>query len=493
VRAPVISGTVAVAQTVHVVSGLWSVGLLGVHYTWQRCDADGSGCADITGAAGQAYAITAADAGHAIAVREDVASPGRTASQTTTPVAVADQPLPAAAIAPSITGVAARTNNLQLRPATWVNASRVTNQWQRCDADGSNCAAIPRATGPNYVLTGADVGHAITVAVTATNSSGPVTVNAALTAVVAKMLPELRNAPVITGATQVPGMAQAVRSAWKATSDTRYAYQWQRCNGAGVACADIPGATSQSYKLKTADARATLRAIHTATNPDGAVSATSAPTIVIKPALPGISIYPRLSLPGRPDVGKVATLTPGVWAATTEIDTKELQFWRCSPRCTVIPTSGGATYTVDPLDTGVLLRGSETAVGPGGTLTVWAPAWIGPVRSLTGAYRTLVAGGGAAVLRTAGGVALASASVGRVQAVAARVPGSSKAGALRVTVRRRASAGSRRLRAWACVAPPKADDRQPCTKAAALRARRVALKVTVARGQRVLVVVGPRK
>jgi hypothetical protein len=493
VRAPEISGTVAVAQTVRVLAGLWNVGLLSVRYTWQRCDADGPACADISGAGGQAYAIAAADAGHAIAVREDVTSPGRAGWQTTTPVAVADEPLPSATIAPSITGVAARTNNLQLRPGTWSDAQRVTYEWQRCDADGSNCAAIPRATAPSLILAGADVGHAITVAVTATNTTGPVTVNTPLTAVVAKMLPELRNAPVVTGTMQVPGTVQAVRMVWKATADTRYAYQWQRCNGAGVACADIPGATTPSYKLKTADARATLRVIHTATNPDGAVPATSAPTIPIKPSLPGISAYPRLTVAGRPDVGKVATITPGIWSATTEIDTKDLQFWRCSPRCAVIPSGGATTYTVDPLDAGAMLRGSETAVGPGGTLTVWAPASIGPVRSSTGAFRTLVAGAGAVVLRTPGGVALASASVGSVQAVTARAAGSSKAGTARVNLRRRASAGSRRLRAWACVSPPEVDDRQPCTKAVALRARRVTLKVTLARGQRVLVVVGRRR
>jgi hypothetical protein len=77
--------------------------------------------------------------------------------------------------------------------------------------------------------------------------------------------------------------------------------------------------------------------------------------------------------------------------------------------------------------------------------------------------------------------------------VAARGAGASQAGTVRVTVRRRASAGSRRLRAWACVSPPKVDDRQPCTTAVALRARRVTLKVAMARGQRVLVVVGHRK
>jgi len=492
VRAPAISGNVTVTETIRAAPGLWNVPTLTVRYQWQRCDVDGTNCVDIAGATGVSYALVAADGAHAVAVREDVTSPGSSGSVAGTPIAVADQPLPVAGVAPSIIGVPARTNNLQSRPGTWANKpTRLTYAWQRCDAGGSNCAAIPRATATNHVLGTADVGHAITVAVSALNTAGTTTVASAPTAAVAPMLPELRVAPAITGTTQVPGVVQAVRMAWKATSDTRYAFRWQRCNGAGVSCTDVPGATTQSYKLKTADARSTLRVIHTATNADGAVAATSAPTVAIKPALPGISKYPRLSVSGRPDVGKVATLTPGVWSAATEIDTKDLQFWRCNPRCAVIPSGGAATYTIDPLDTGTMLRGSEIATGPGGSLTVWAPTWIGPVRAATGGYRTLAAGASSTV-RTAGGVALARVDVGKVTATAAaRVAAAKQPGSLRITLRRAASARGK-LRAWACVSPPKVDDRQPCTNAVALGTRST-LKLSVARGQRVLVMVVRRR
>jgi hypothetical protein len=501
VRPPAISGTVAVAKTVKAVAGLWNVPTLAVRYQWERCALDGTGCADISGAGETSYAVVLDDADHALRVRESATSPGRAGAVTSTPIAIADQPLPAAAILPSITGVPARTNNLQMRPGTWANASgRLTYAWQRCDADGSGCAAIPSATAANYILGAADVGKTITVAVTAGNTSGTATANAPLTGVVTPMLPELRNAPAISGATQVPGIVQAVRMAWKSPSGTRYAFQWQRCNGAGVSCVAIPGATAQSYRLKAADARATLRVIQTATNADGAVSATSAPTIVIRPAPPGITIYPRLTASGRAEVGRLVTLTPGVWSAATEIDTKDIQFWRCMPRCVAIPGAGDATYTIDALDTGALLRGSETATGPGGTLTVWAPSWIGPVRSATGGYRTLTAGASSTV-RTASGAALAGVSVGKVQAAAAAPPvagaarvaakrsaaGVAKAGTVRVTLRR-AAAASGKLRAWACVSPPEVADRQPCTKAVSLKDRTV-LKVSVAKGQRVLVMV----
>jgi hypothetical protein len=494
VRAPAITGSVTVADPVKVAPGLWNIPTLTVRYQWLRCDLDGTNCADIPGGASMSYAIVAADAGHALAVRESVTSPGRSGSVTTDATVVADQPLPVATSAPSITGVPARTNNLQMRPGTWANQpSRLTYAWQRCDVGGTNCTPIARATASNYVLVAADVGHTVTVAVTAVNTAGTGTAEAPATDTVAPMLPELRSAPAITGTMQVPGVVQAVRTAWKATSDTRYAFRWQRCNGAGASCVDISGATAQSYRLKTADARATLRAVHTASNADGAVSSTSAPTVVIKPALPGISTYPRLSVSGRPDVGRIVTLTPGAWSPSTEIDTKDPQFWRCSPRCTVIPSGGAATYTVDPLDVGAMLRGSETATGPGGTLTVWAPTWLGPVRSSASGYRTLAVGVSSTV-RTSGGVALASASVAKVAGAAAAstsAAGPSSARSVRVTLRRAASA-SGRLRAWACVSPPDVRDRQPCTSAISLQKRAV-LKLGVAKGQRVLVLVVRRK
>jgi hypothetical protein len=496
-RTAAITGTVAVSQTVRAVPALWSVPLLGARYQWQRCAADGTGCVDIAGATGVAYPITIADAGHALAVREDVTSPGRTASATSTPVVVADQPAPVATVAPTISGVAARTNTLMLRPGTWANTSRTSYQWARCDAAGAHCAAVTGATGVYYLLTAADIGFTITVAVSATNTSQTVTTYAPPTAVVTGLVPVSRRPPAVIGTPQVPGLVHADGMVWTATADTRYTVQWQRCDASGGACADIAGATASTYRLQTADARLTVRVVQTATNPDGTVSATSAPSPVVKPALPAITTPPKIT--GRPLVGVTVTATPGVWSAATEITTKVLQWWRCKPVCALIANGGATDYPITSADAGAILRLSETATGPGGTLMVWSPTWIGPVQSSTTGARTFSAG--ASGLVRAGGVAVASASVGRVagaagvaRAAAVKKPaasGSAKAGPVRVTLRRRGPA-SRKLKAWACVTRPALDDRQPCTKAVVLHARTV-LKLTVAKGQRVLVVVARRK
>jgi dihydrodipicolinate synthase/N-acetylneuraminate lyase len=46
------------------------------------------------------------------------------------------------------------------------------DQWERCDDTGSDCVAIAGATGSVYRLTAADVGHGVTVLVTATDQEG---------------------------------------------------------------------------------------------------------------------------------------------------------------------------------------------------------------------------------------------------------------------------------------------------------------------------------
>ncbi|HWI70777.1 MAG TPA: hypothetical protein VNT55_02395 [Baekduia sp.] len=494
VGAPSISGTVQVAQTIHAVPATWSVPTLSERYQWQRCDADGTNCTDIAGATQQDYKVVVADKDHALLVHEAVTSPGRSASADSAATVVADQPLPLKVTAPVVTGTAARTQNLQVTRGTWANnPTSFAYQWQRCDADGvSNCAAIAGATRANYVLNGSDTGRTIVATVTAGNTEGTTVAAAAPTGVVAAVLPELVTIGAITGKLQVPQTIQAMRSTWHSTPDTRYTYQWQRCDANGVNCADIVGARSQAYRLQAADARMRLRVIHTATNPDGSVSGPTPVTVAVVPASPGLMSAPRLTLVGRADVGKTATLTPGSWNAATEITSKVLQFWRCNPRCVALSTGGAGSYLLDEADAGALIRGSETATGPGGTLVAWASAWLGPVHSATAASSSFAARGGTAMLRTATGVALASATVGSSTGSAARAAAASSTARTRtvtIALRRAARAPKGRLRAWACLARPAVAETSPCTKAVALGARRVTLRLKVAKGAAVRVVV----
>jgi hypothetical protein len=517
VGAPTISGTVQVAQTIRAVAATWSVPTLSERYQWQRCDPDGTHCADIPGATQQDYKVAVADQDHALVVHEVAASPGRSASADSAAKVVADQPLPLKVTAPAITGVAARTQNLQVSRGAWANdPTSYAYQWQRCDSDGvSNCAAIAGATRANYGLNGNDTGHTIVATVTAGNTEGTATAASAPTGVVTAVLPQLVAVGAITGRLQVPQTIQVMRSTWHSTPDTRYTYQWQRCDANGANCADIAGARTQSYRLQAADARMRLRVVHTATNPDGSASAPTAVTVAVAPAPPGLMTAPRLTGVGRPDVGKTVTLTPGSWSLSTEITTKVLQFWRCNPRCVALTTAGAGSYVLADADAGALIRGSETATGPGGSVVAWASAWIGPVRSPAAASTSFAARGGTATLRTSTGVALASATVGssgtpasRAAVASARraasasiaprarvaaITSGARSRTVKISLRRAARAPKGRLRAWACLARPSATETAPCTKAIMLGARRATLKLKVATGAAVRVVVVRRR
>lgn len=491
---PTITGLVQVAQNLHANAGVWSVPTISERFQWRRCDPDGTNCTDIPGATRPDYKVTVADKDRALRVREFAASYGRTATADSAAGTVADQPLPAIVAAPVVSGTAARTQNLQVSRGVWQNdPTAFAYQWRRCDADGvSGCADILGATRANYVLTVADTGHTVVATVIARNTEGTTTAPAAPTAVVAKVLPQLVTLGDVIGTLQVPQTIQVRRGVWRTTQDTNYAYQWQRCDPDGTNCADIVGASRQYYRLQTADARARLRVVQSATNPDGTVSAATPVTVPIVPAKPGLMVAPRLTGVGRADVGKTITLTPGAWSGATEITSKALEFWRCNPRCTALSTGGAGSYVLTDADAGALIRGSETATGPGGTVVSWASAWIGPVHSATAATSSFAARGGTAVLRTSTGVALASATVGSSVSGVARAAvagGKVRDRTVRITLKRAKRAPKGRLRAWACLAKVAAGETSPCTKAVSLGKRRATLRLKVARGAAVRVTV----
>lgn len=61
--APSISGTASVGSTLTANKGTWSGNPTSTAVAWLRCDANGNGCAAISGASNDAYTVTQADAG----------------------------------------------------------------------------------------------------------------------------------------------------------------------------------------------------------------------------------------------------------------------------------------------------------------------------------------------------------------------------------------------------------------------------------------------
>jgi len=95
------------------------------------------------------------------------------------------QALPVNTVLPTIAGTAQVAQTLTAASGTWTGLSATfTYQWQRCDAAGANCVDLPGASAQTYIVTDADVGTTLRVAVTAQNAVGRVTAGSAQTVVV---------------------------------------------------------------------------------------------------------------------------------------------------------------------------------------------------------------------------------------------------------------------------------------------------------------------
>jgi hypothetical protein len=65
---PTVTGTTQPGEELTAFNGAWAGGVTTFANQWQRCDAGGTACADVTGATGKVYGVRAADVGHTIRV-----------------------------------------------------------------------------------------------------------------------------------------------------------------------------------------------------------------------------------------------------------------------------------------------------------------------------------------------------------------------------------------------------------------------------------------
>ena len=208
---------------------------------------------------------------------------------------------------PSIGGAAKDGSVLTASRGSWSGSpTTYAYAWERCDAAGGGCAAIPGATSRQYTATTADVGHRLRVIVTATNSSGSGTATSRPTGIVAAtgQAPKNTSAPTISGTAKEASVLTVDKGGWTGTQPITFTYQWQRCDATGGNCADIAAATAATYTTTATDVAAVLRVNVTATNSRGATIATSGESGIVVPATPAggaghaISVA-QVSLPNR--------------------------------------------------------------------------------------------------------------------------------------------------------------------------------------------------
>jgi hypothetical protein len=178
-----------------------------IDFQWQRCNAGGSGCANIAGETNQRRVVTQDDVGSRLRVmvfgtNYDCNQPGtecrydtREAPSGQSPVVQGTAPAapaaPSSSAKPTITGLAEERETLTATDGGWTGPTPITTarQWQRCDTQGAGCVGIVGATAPTYVVTTADVGFRLRVFVSATNPGGTVNASSDPTDVVRPLTP----------------------------------------------------------------------------------------------------------------------------------------------------------------------------------------------------------------------------------------------------------------------------------------------------------------
>jgi hypothetical protein len=191
------------------------------------------------------------------------------------------------------------------------------------------------------------------------------------TAYAATQPPKNTSPPTISGTPLVGQKLTGSTGSWTG-KPTRYAYQWQRCDGGGAGCAAIGGATGSSYSVSSSDVGNTLKVTVTATNAGGSGSAGSAPTGVVQAAVtsPVNTAPPVIS--GAATDGQLLSASTGSWSGTQPIS-YGYQWQRCDgggAGCAAIGGATGSSYSVSSSDVGNTLKVTVTATNAGGTAAV---------------------------------------------------------------------------------------------------------------------------
>jgi hypothetical protein len=174
--------------------------------------------------------------------------------------------------------------------------------------------------------------------------------------------------PTVLGVAREAAPLTLNDGAWRGSpAPTGFARQWQRCDVAGEACADIAGATGATYVPVEDDVGATLRVVASTSTSSGSGAAASSP---VGPVAPGFA--PRNLTPpdvsGRARVGSTLTADDGTWTRPPFLIAHQWQ--RCNAgggECRPLPGATARTYVARRGDAGSTLRVAVTTtnvVGP---------------------------------------------------------------------------------------------------------------------------------
>lgn len=261
------------------------------------------GTFEITGLAPGRYSVSAEGFSYDPKISATYYHGGDTTSGTTVTVDDCDSAVTGADITvtmtntvrPTLSGPPTVGTALSVKPGTWnVPNATYAYTWLR------DSAAIPGATSSSYRPVAADLGHQLSVRVTARHDGYR---DATSTTAPAKVLPgpapRATSAPTIGGSAKVGSLLTATPGTWS-TSGITVRYQWLRSGKA------IPGASSSSYRITTSDVGARLSAKVTATKVGyTSASTTTASSAVVPQVRPTITGTPAATTIRRTTAPKV--------------------------------------------------------------------------------------------------------------------------------------------------------------------------------------------
>jgi Concanavalin A-like lectin/glucanases superfamily/Ig domain of plant-specific actin-binding protein len=271
---------------------------------------------------------------------------------------------------------------LKATRGTWTLPRPVVYEyrWFRCPAGGGKCRRIVGVARRRYTPSSRDIGMTLRVSVTARNAAGSgratsrrsrVVPASADTGGVQPTLPTVASSPTVSGTAQAGQALTASPGIWNGTPPIAYAYQWERCDPSGLDCGQIADAASSAYAVSGVDVGTTIRAVVTATNSAGSVSARSAVTPTVRAAnTPPANTSPP-TITGAARQGQTLTANPGTWSGTQPIN-YTFQWQDCDSNgahCTAISGATAPTYRPTSTDVGRTLRLTVTARNMEGAAT----------------------------------------------------------------------------------------------------------------------------
>ncbi len=374
--APKVTGAGIDGQLMSASTGVWKgTPPFSYSYRWEACNSLGEACTVIAGATEASYRAVSAEIGGRLRVIVTAANSVGSASATSSASKRIVPGPPISVSAPTITGSLQDGQTLTAADGGWGGTGpfSYSYQWQRCSIGGGGCQDIAGASASTYTLGVADLASKLVVLVTASSSLGSASASSTETSPVAAVLPVLKTLPAITGLLQDGQLLSVDTGSWSGTEPITYSYQWQLCNGIGLSCSDIAGATASSLKLSAADIAGVLDVVVTASNAAGSSSVTTAITGLIAGIVPSNTALPTIT--GLLQDGQLLSVGTGSWSGSEPLN-YSYQWQQCNAAgntCADIPGATSSTLSLVSGLIGSTLDVVVTATNVAGATSVTTP------------------------------------------------------------------------------------------------------------------------